>query len=108
MRTQIFDVVRNPPYLQIVKVGTASEREFRAAMEGECPGCGSRDLERIESENDEWTWASCESCFWAESFRAVAKDDGGHIWRILFPFWEFPRSADHEIEASVHHSETDA
>lgn len=79
---QLLDVVRNPPYLQIVKVSALSERQFRAAMEGECPGCGSDVLDRVESENDEWVWAACPDCCWSESFRVVARRNR-YIWRML-------------------------
>lgn len=78
----VFDMVHAPPYMQIVAVTTASERQFRAAMEGECPGCGASDLERVPSENENWTWAHCSECSWAEAFRAVARTSR-IIWRQL-------------------------
>lgn len=79
---QLFDVVLEPPYLRIVAVGKVSERQFRAAMEGRCPGCDSTDLERVESENSEWMWATCSDCCWSDAFRAVARKNR-IVWRML-------------------------
>lgn len=79
---QLFDCVLAPPYLQVVKVSTVSERQFRAAMEGECPSCGSTDLARDESDNGEWMWAICSDCNWSEAFRATARKSR-IIWRLL-------------------------
>lgn len=81
---RLIDLSRDGFDFTATHVGTASHRQFYAAMEGRCPSCDNYDLGILLQSNwSRFTWAACYDCCWAEWFRATSGPRHHTIYRIL-------------------------